>query len=79
MLVLLEDARRVLGIFLPFGAIPEAELTGWLHHNGIALPHDLLALWQLAGGGDVFESETILRPSVPSIPNTSFVEDDIEG
>ena len=45
----------------------------------IALPHDLLALWQLSGGGDVFESETTLRPTVPSIPNTSFVGDDIEG
>jgi len=79
MLILLEDARHVPPIFHPFGAIPEAELVEWLQQNGIALPNDLLVLWQLTGGGDVFESETILRPTVSSIPNTSFVKDDIEG
>jgi hypothetical protein len=31
------------------------------------------------GGGDVFESETILRPSVPTPPSESFIEDDIES
>ena len=79
MLILLEDARRVPRIFFPFGAIPEAELTEWLRRNALVLPNDLLELWQLTGGGDVFDSETIFRPAVPSIPNTSFVEDDIEG
>ena len=79
MLILLEDARRVPRIFFLFGAIPEAELTEWLRRNALVLPNDLLELWQLTGGGDVFDSETIFRPTVPSIPNTSFVEDDIEG
>ena len=36
-------------------------------------------VWQLTGGGDVFESETILRPSVPTPPNEFFIEDDIES
>jgi hypothetical protein len=79
MLILLEDARHVPTLFDPFGAIPEAELAEWLQQNGIALPRDLLVLWQLTGGGDVFETETMLRPTVPSIPTTSFLEDDIEG
>lgn len=79
MLRLLDDARRVPRIFFPFGAIPEPELTGWLKHNALVLPTELLELWQLTGGGDVFESETIFRPTVPSIPNPAFVEDDIEG
>jgi hypothetical protein len=37
-----------------------------------------MELWEISGGGDVFE-ETILRPSVPSAPNIGFVEDDIES
>jgi hypothetical protein len=36
-------------------------------------------LWQLTGGGDVFDSETIFRPTVPSTPSSCFFEDHIEG
>lgn len=79
MPILLEDARRVPRILFPFGAIPEAELSAWLQHNALVLPAELLELWRLTGGGDIFESETIFRPTVPSTPNSSFVEDDIEG
>jgi hypothetical protein len=45
----------------------------------LVLPSDLIELWQLTGGGDVFDSETIFRPTVPSSPNSCFVDDDIEG
>jgi hypothetical protein len=45
----------------------------------LVLPSDLIELWQQTGGGDVFEGETILRPTVVSTPNSRFVEDDIEG
>lgn len=38
-----------------------------------------LFLFQSTGGVDVFETETIFRPTVPSPPNGCFVEDDIEG
>ena len=31
------------------------------------------------GTGDIFDSETLLRPTVTSIPNGFFVHDDIEG
>jgi hypothetical protein len=79
MLVLLQDAERVPGVFCAFGAIPEAEVQDWLQNSGLVLPADLVELWQLTGGGDVFESETIFRPTVPSISNSCFVEDDIEG
>jgi hypothetical protein len=79
MLILLQDAQKEPRIFLPFGAIPAAELQGWLRRTGLVLPSDLIELWQLTGGGDVFESETIFRPTVPSAPNSCFVEDDIEG
>jgi hypothetical protein len=79
MLILLQDVQRVPRIFCPFGAIPPTELGDWLQHNALALPSDLVELWRLTGGGDIFESETVLRPTVPSVPNTCFVEDDIEG
>src|SRR3954470_22972690 len=79
MLALLQDAERVPRVFLPFGAIPEAEIKRWLRHSGLVLPSDLIELWQLTGGGDVFDSETIFRPTVASVPNSRFVEDDVEG
>jgi hypothetical protein len=79
MLILLQDAKSVPGVFYPFGAIPTAELREWLHQNALVLPSDLIELWEATGGGDIFDSETIFRPTVPSIPNTYFVEDAIEG
>jgi len=79
MLLLLRDAQKVPHIFFPFGAIPASELQEWLQRTGLALPSDLIELWQLTGGGDVFDTETIFRPTVPSTPNSCFVEDDIEG
>lgn len=79
MLILLQDAQRVPAVLCSFGGIPAAELEEWLQINELLLPPDLVELWQLTGGGDIFESETIFRPTVPSLPNTSFVEDDIES
>src|SRR6185437_12733994 len=78
MLVLLQDAHKVPGIFFPFGAIPVADLQEWLQRTGLVLPSDLIEFWQLTGGGDVFDSETIFRPTVPSAPNSCFVGDAIE-
>lgn len=79
MIYLLQDAQRTPRIFSPFGAIPSVEIQDWLRRTELILPADLIELWQQTGGGDVFESETILRPTVPSIPNSCFVEDDIEA
>jgi hypothetical protein len=79
MLTLLQDAKRVSRIFFQFGAIPITELQAWLRRTRLVLPSDLIELWQLTGGGDVFETETIFRPTVPSSPNGCFVEDDIGG
>lgn len=78
MFVLLQDAQKVPGIFFPFGGIPVTELQDWLQRTGLVLPSDLIEFWHITGGGDVFDSETIFRPTVPSAPNSCFVEDDIE-
>ena len=44
------------------GAIRRADLDQWLLENQIQVPHDLVELWATTGGGDLFESETILGP-----------------
>ena len=79
MLFLLQDAERVPGVLHPFGAIPTSELGEWLRGNALVLPSDLIELWEATGGGDIFDSETVFRPTVPSIPNACFVQDYIEG
>jgi hypothetical protein len=79
MFRVLQDAKLNRQVFFDFNAIPQEELDDWLRRTGIVLPSDLLEFWRLTGGGDIFESETILRPTVPTPPNQSFVYDDIEG
>ena len=78
MLLLIQDAQRVPSIFCAFGAITATQLDHWLRKNALVFPSDLIELWQETGGGDVFESETILRPTVSSVPSAAFVDDDIE-
>jgi len=48
-------------IFDSFGAIPLPEIQDWLRQTGVVLPSELIELWQQTGGGDIFDSETILR------------------
>src|SRR5258708_22711295 len=79
MLLLLRDAALHPLAFCWFGAIPKPEMDAWVQRTGLTVPQDLIELWKITGGGDVFESETILRPTVPSVPNSAFVEDDIES
>jgi hypothetical protein len=78
MLILLQDAARCPKPFQWFGAIPRPELDDWLQRERLVLPADLIELWEITGGGDVFE-ETIYRPTVPSAPSAGFVCDDIES
>jgi hypothetical protein len=79
VLILVQDAQKVPRILSPFGAILLEENQDWLRRTGLVLPPDLIELWQQTGGGDVFECETILRPTVVSAPNGWFVGDDIVG
>ena len=80
MTLILDDALRLPHAFCWFGAIPAAELDAWTQRTQIQLPPDLLEFWRITGGGDLFETETILRPSVESAPNQCFViGDDTES
>lgn len=49
-------------LFHFFGAIRSEKLDDWLRERKLTIPHDLKALWCETGGGDLFESETILGP-----------------
>ena len=62
--LLLEDARRRPDLFIWTGPIPEQKLRTWLRDNELLdrLPDDLIRLWRAVGGGDYFETESILSP-----------------
>jgi hypothetical protein len=56
--------------------VDEAALRGWLERASMRgrLPADLVSFWAETGGGDVFETETILGP----LGDPSLGEDIIE-
>ena len=67
---LIDDARVRPDLFHWNGRMDSASLRAWLESNQWLghCPGDLLAFWEETGGGDVFESETILGPlSDPSL------------
>jgi len=52
-------------LFHFFGAIQPEKLDAWLLERKLVIPADLKQLWCETGGGDLFESETILGPFGP--------------
>jgi hypothetical protein len=44
------------------GPIPSEELDIWLNEHRLVVPDDLKQFWCETGGGELFESETILSP-----------------
>jgi hypothetical protein len=50
-------------LFHFFGAIRAEKLDDWLRERTLTIPHDLKKFWCETGGGDLFESETILGRS----------------
>jgi len=63
--VLTEDAQRRPELFRWYGRPEDAKFRAWLESNRWLeqCPPDLLKFWQETGGGDAFETETILGPS----------------
>ncbi len=59
-----DDARLRPDLFRWNGRMDPATLRAWLAANQWSgpCPSDLLFFWQETGGGDVFETETILGP-----------------
>ncbi|MGH9523782.1 MAG: hypothetical protein ACRD3E_14740 [Terriglobales bacterium] len=75
-MLVFDDERINPRAFCWFGAIPRREVDHWCEESGFALPHDLLEFWSVTGGGDLFESETVLRPNVVQPPNAAFLAGD---
>lgn len=57
-----QDAALRPELFLWEGAVAEGRLKYLLEERGWRLPTDLFELLAQTGGGDIFESETILGP-----------------
>jgi hypothetical protein len=63
MLTILKDAEARSDLFHWFGAIERDEIESWMRTGQFSVPSELVELWSLTGGGDLFESETIFRPT----------------
>jgi len=70
----MDDYSRAPHLFYWLGGIPRSDLYDWMAQRKISLPDDLVDLWHELGGGDLFESETILSPF-----GSSALGDDIQG
>lgn len=60
--ILIQDSAHHPQLFVWNGAIASNRLQTWLEKRNLKLPNDLIELWQMTGGGELFESETILSP-----------------
>jgi hypothetical protein len=60
--LLQQDQSRRPELFLWNGPLARERLDEWARQRGLDLPDELLQFWQTTGGGQVFESETILGP-----------------
>jgi len=58
----MQDSVRHPKLFVWNGGIVGDRLNIWLQKHNLNLPEDLITLWEVTGGGDLFESETILSP-----------------
>ena len=80
MLTILKDAERSPKIFYWFGAIALEQIESWMKSNSIIVPSDLVEFWRQTGGGDLFDGETILRPTrIPSIEPYFIDGDDVDS
>lgn len=59
---IIKDTKDYPHLFNWTGSVPQKTLNDWLLKEGYIIPPNLKALWVELGGGDIFESETILHP-----------------
>lgn len=74
--LIFNDAQARPDLFQWNGRMSPTDLKNWLNDHGWqgACPPDLLEIWQETGGGDLFETETILGP----LGNTSLGDDIVD-
>jgi hypothetical protein len=56
-----DEAQRP-DLFHWHGSLDKGVVEEWLSRQHVTLPDDLVELWVRTGGGDLFETETILAP-----------------
>lgn len=61
---LLRDAQQYPHLFRWNGALTRSLICKWSQAKSLQLPQELIELWVTVGGGDLFESETILQPYI---------------
>jgi len=76
MLAILKDAETRPDLFFWFGAIARDQIEAWLRSLNLVVPDDLLDFWTKNGGGDLFECETMFRPTQIPSPEPYFVSGD---
>ena len=59
---ILKDAIEQPRLFLWCGALDETKINEWIPPNRVQVPLDLRKLWSVTGGGEMFETETLLSP-----------------
>jgi len=59
---MLKDSVLRPHLFIWRGALPMPAIESWEREQSLCAPSDLKQLWNAKGGGDIFESETILQP-----------------
>ena len=67
--LIVSDSKLRPDLFCWFGAIPSSEIAKWENDQSVSVPDDIKQLWAIKGGGDLFESETLLQPSGSSQDN----------
>jgi hypothetical protein len=60
--LILSDCELHPSAFFWRGPLSASEIEDWGARRSISAPIDLKQLWSRKGGGDLFESETILQP-----------------
>lgn len=49
-------------LFIWNGAIERKRLENWVRERHLTIPDDLVEFWSETGGGEIFETETVLGP-----------------
>ena len=62
MLQIIADSITYPRLFRWNGKMLDKDVMDWIHTNSLTPSKDLINLWCCTGGGDFFESETILGP-----------------
>jgi hypothetical protein len=59
---ILKDSDRRPDLFFWNGELSLQHVEAWGRERSLCIPEDLKKLWSIKGGGDLFESETVLQP-----------------